>query len=964
MTTSTLGKPLTFENSRLDNKILYLVYKVVIKDHIKLKNYINDQTGHNFLSIDIYDVKESDNILEPHTVVLFELTSNLAKRNCYNLFDYEKNTPSIYKATKGKAKLLKAYCANKEIRPISISIREEINTKVHTSSKEKEDEDEEKKKGPKKTIEVPLPIHGYTDYFPTVNLKSETVYSSGNKPLKMRIDNYLPGLNNELQHEYIFLTVCFLPNQITPRSAWELIPHFEKQIVDILFQFEEIKYILSSIEIHTTKDDNRKKDKEEEEPKKTIKKSTKESTEKPNKKVIIKIKKVDSSSDEESTPPKPKSTKKEEKDKDDIELLEDNIKLLLLTHNKYVHKLDRDTKEVDEILRVFRMYDENLTPSVVIDENQLETTITRAIKYAQKIEELKDSKWPTKYDNPKVLNNFSSIIYEKLCIDGGNITKKKPNKLIGYPHIHMAIARSKNITLEEHNSLNKYFRALNQPITVFSDIFIKDSMGSTAGKIPSSKAINDTSASNILAYCLKNSLHKVVHQNLDRAPCTLYNPHKLEKINKFFDQLIRNNKIIISNVEPCSSDPLEIKEYKKYDKDTQTFLEAKDRLAALMVKKNYRVCYDNTKPTIWTKIERSRNSWEEITSGSDLEDLWTEFIEKNNFEFRKYKRDLFDLLLSKVQRSFPKIVLDYQTIEFGDFFLHFNAGTFSEVDVKNPSFYYDPKYKLEDYIQDNIKKPKMWFDILINSKFLNEDGTPTEIGNILLKQLYELFLPKLHKRKSIALLGNANSGKTTIYAPLLKIYPEKKIGIISSSNGFESSNYYRKEILEFDEVDLNAMGIRQSDIKKLLEGHSQMNINQKNKDILTSIIKSRAIVSGNNMDAFSNNADTSKKLSFETSPVIFRERTKQEVQNYVVNKYNIDQAFVERLEFYTLTPLPKSKIVPDGKNIIVRTETAEILLYLAKLYGKIKHHTTLEELHETIADEYESCINRTITMAE
>ena len=980
MTTSHLKESLNKMNPRIQNRILYLVYETVIKDHDKLKNFINEQTGHKYKTFDIYDVKDSDNIKEPHTVALFELNDILDKRNGYDLFDYDGNKPSIYKVTKSKAELVKAYCRTKEIRVLN-SLDDLFKTVHSIGNPDDEEKEGEKKKTRKKPIEVPLAFHDYTDHFPTIELKLEPVYSSGNKPLKMRIDNYLPGLNLELGHDYIFLTVCFLPSQVTPFSAWQLIPHLENQIANILFGHDEIKYILSGIEIHTSKDDSRKKDKDSNREKDN-KKTKKDDNTAKKKKVTIKIKKEESSDEnsdedsEESTPSTiktllkppiktvPKTESKKEKEEDSKKLADDSMELLLVTHNKYVHRLDENTGALEEVLRVFRMYDENLDPAVVIEENYTETIVKRAIKYAKKIDLLKFSEWPTKYDNPKVLSEYATAIYYQLQSDGGNVVKYKPDKLIGYPHIHMAIARSKNEKTGEFDDLSKYYQALCQPTTIFSDIYIKDSMG-RAGKVPKTKTLSDTSASNILAYCLKNSLHKIVHQNLGRPPCTFYNPHKLEKPNKFFDNLIRNNKIIINGVKPCSSTPLEVKQHKEYDKDTKKFIEAKDKLTAFMKKKNYKVCYDGIDVSIWTKIEGSRNSWQELPEKSKLEDLWMEFIEDGNHNTRKYKRDLLDLMASRSQKSYPQISLDYQTIEFGDFFLHFNVGTFSEVDPKNPSFYYNPKYKLDEYINDTIKTPNLWLEILRNSGYIKPDDSPTTVGKKLLKMLYQLLLPKLHKRKTIGLLGPPNSCKTSLYAPLLRIYPMKKIGVITSSNGFESSTYDRKEILDFDEINLKTLGINQDTLKRILEGDVQMSINYKNTKIFTTNVKSRSIVSGNNMDAFSVGGDQYRNIKFAHSPIRNNPKSSEkEMQNYVVKKYDIDIALAQRMVFFTLTSLPEEKLIEDGKNVIIRRETGAIILYLAKLYGKTKHYTDLHELHETIADEYENCINRTITAAE
>lgn len=964
MTTAHLRSLVTPRECRIENKLLYIIYKTVIKDHEKIKNFIKDKTGLKYKSFDIYNVKGSDNISEPHTSIIVEFEEALKCKSGYNLFDYDDNKPFIYRITKGKVKLIKAHCEVKEIITSNKDLKKKKEKEEETDDDNEEEEKKKKKPKRKKAPEVPLAFHDYMDNFPVRQLKEDACQSSGNKVLGMRIEGFLTDLNAELGHDYIFLTLCLVPSQVTPYSAWELIPHLERQVAQLLFDLDDVEYILSAIEIHTSKDDTRKKNRNgitaEKEKEKKDKPDNKEKKTKKSKIVIKKITRDSDSEEEEddsespkketAVGPKEKSSAKIQKEnemKEDSKLLlKDSIELLLTRHNKYVHQLDENTSELGEILRVFRLYDENLKPAVNVENHSIEIAVERAVKFGKTIESLSGRLWSTNYSNPDILP--TSIIYEELQKLGGNVVRFKPNKLTGYPHIHMCIARSKNKETGEFDNLNRYYQVLCQPNTIFSDIYIKSSMGKV-GKLSGVRSISNTAPCHILSYCLKNSLHSIVHSTLGRAPCTLYNPQKLEKVNKFFDDLLRNSIIIIRGVTPCSSTPLEVKQHREYDRNTQKFINAKERLAAYMKNNNYAINYDEDSITIWTKVNGSKNTWKEIHDNSKLSELIIMFVEKDNYDCLKYKKELSEIMSSKTQTSFPKINIDYRNIEFKDFFLNFAVGTYSKVDPTNPSFYYNPHCTLEEYQNSTFKSPEMWLSIFINSKMMDKNYVPTEIGTRLLIMLYALLNNKKHKDKIIALLGDPDSIKTSIYAILLGIYPQWKIGIVTSSNGFESSTYDNKEILNFDEINARDIGITVDKLKQLIEGDTLQNINKKNQNLRVSRIRSRVIISGNNMDALSKDSYQSCRLRIDHSPLRNSQyNSLDEYQRYVINKYNVDLALSRRITFFPMLSMPKEKIIPNGKNIMIEKETGPIILYLARFNNMVKHYDNLDELHKDI----------------
>lgn len=961
-TLSILKESLSSDKSRLDNMIIYLVYKKQIKDIVNLNKFILDVVGQKPSRGFIHDVKECDGISKRHTVCLLFLPSALVKSKAYDTFTYEGHRPDIYRLTAGVFKKIEIITKRQNASASS-------DITVTYGEKKKDDSNEEEKKTKKKRapIEVPLSIPGYIDHFPTT-LRKSTVYSGNNKPLKMDLDAKLDSLNQEMETEYAFLTVNLLANQLTLPSAWKTMPYFEKQIKDILFKrFPAIKYILSGIEIHTSKENTKKKL----EDKKVDKKSL------PRKKKIIIVKGKGVKGKEEDIPPSPiKKTKAKLKEDKDQEKKEDGdkldpktIKIELLAYSPYVHAVDDTTTYLSEVLRVFHVYNGNLEPDV--ECHDMETVVRRAFDFicSKRVNTIR----PTSYTNPDLLKDIAEDIYGYLSDESNNVIRSKSSKLMLYPHIHMAIARTKNPLTGEYDNLNDMYIALRDG-TIFRDIFIKHGT-TTAGVNPRNQRLK-MAASNILSYCLKNSQHDVVHLLLDRPPCTLFNPYDIIPVNNFFLDIISSNQINILDVLPRIKTDTNAKPPKPLrilDKKSQALLDAVDRVTAYMNKNNYKMCYDDAKkPEVWTKIEGSRNSWK---PESKPKGFLKGFISKDrNIDLDPYKETILDYMDAKEQNFFPKITLDYQTIEFKDFFLHFNTGTFSDPYEDHPSFYYNPKHTLADYQSETPKVPKRWLKILRNSGYIDKNGVLSDTGRLLLYMFYEILLPKYSKGKSIFLLGIKDSGKTSLYAALLKIYPPLKIGIITKSGGFHSSQYDNKQIVNCDEFNLKDAGISIDTFKKIAEGFQDLAINSKNVDLENKVVTCRMLLAGN--DAYSISTDPTRAngrpKTYKCTTPIKRYIEKsiygqpppytphEEVQEKIFKKYSIDEAFEGRFSFFTFVTIPLKERIADCKNVIIKKETGRILMYLARLYGKTKHYTDRTRFDRAVARNYENRINRTI----
>jgi hypothetical protein len=627
---SLYSKPVTAENPRISNRSIFLEYpKRIEQDTIVM-----------FLDIVLkglkpnYTVNNTNDSNKTWVVIDLPQGDKYVSKTGYTNFIYKKTQPVIHTLTQGNVKKLKAL-----ILPPSDKI---INKPV------------------KAVIPIPLPYIDYMVKCPEIPLREEITTGSTYKSLKQEVDSLIPGVHADIGVTAAMLTAELYPSTLTLASAWEVIPYLEQHIIDILSSFEDIKYIASTIEVHTNKPPSKSKSKTEPPTKSKFKPKTKGSdeeqveditrvrkaldqqeetltkvkkmakcTEKAKEKVRIEMEEAqekeeeqakqllakgivlevadpdskkgylqslakeerkqkriesiakslyndlnnsDSKSSDNKQPKKKKKVAVVNKESDSEEETKVNVIVInkannqededkkrelpkVTDSNRYVHSLLTGTKTkkditseeyVQEILRVFTTYNEDL--KVTLKSGLLmEEGYQRAISFAKLNKIIKEK---TKKDNVSLLTTYAEEIYEKLREIGSTLITSigtiqyssgipPPTKLLGLPHLHMLLARTKNTKLGEYNENSDYFNALRFPNTIFGDIYIedhhsvistRDNKGRPGGKVSMDDA-------NILTYIIKNSDYKEAVPRLNRYPFTLYNIRKIEKVNNLYNYI-------------------------------------------------------------------------------------------------------------------------------------------------------------------------------------------------------------------------------------------------------------------------------------------------------------------------------------------------------------------------------------------------------------------------------------------
>jgi hypothetical protein len=934
MMESLFGKKKNNSKLRFGNKIIFIRYPIKVEES-KLREII--------MKIFLKAIKEivisPTNIIAEESEALIEFYEQYESKSAkIDPFIYNDLEPEIWGITAKNAL---------KIREILLPDTPASGKRAKVIIKKKE-----------KSLVAPTPLaySDYTENFPNIEERPEAPTGFTNKPLKQFLDNTIPGVNAKSNISYTMLTVDFLPNTLTLASAWELMPHFEKQIITLLEPFDDIQYIVSGIETHTKKP--KKKAAKKKEDKDNKKKDEKD---KPGEK--DKSEENNKTSTKKATSKKNKKKEDEDEDQDEDEDKEEELPVISASNN-FVHSLTNDnkpdtiiTKEdyVEEILRVFRVYNKELKPdiSAITPIPTVAQGYTEAIEFGKSMnvslsEALDDNK------DKEILFESAPEIYEALRKRGGPGFQPRPNNLKGFPHVHMIIARTKDSNTGEFRNLSEYFNALVLPKTIFTDIFIEDLHGS-AGKRHRGGQL-DLNDSNLLAYCLKNTNHGITIQRLGRPPCTLYNFKKIPEVNILFSSILRHSKITIRNVTLVQELPATTQVRPK-NKKTTSIEDAVSRIAAFMNKNKYRFYYPNTEakdeimPEVWTKIPDSINTWRYCYTPLQL---WG-IILSENMDLNTYKTFFLDSCKTGTFKPFPILQLDYQMVEFKDFFFHIDTGTTTKIS-KYPSFYYNRKIKLEDLANFGEHNPVAWLNVFKNSGYVDLNSKPTKRGKQLMIDLYRVYKHKCHKNKMPLLYGSSDSCKSSIISPMTSLYPSSVIANIRKGGNFTTETALGKQILNLDEYGRNS-GLTANNFKTLVGGDQDC-APRKNQKATNTVFYARVAGTANDIDFFLD----SYKATPSSSEIVDVKTIKEAITLHDKYEGAIRSDFQARVNFYIFCPMPQIAIKQGLQTDVNRKFCGNILLYLALNYfdGRLINEDNEIELDKIIKKSFNKSLEGSI----
>lgn len=709
-----------------------------------------------------------------------------------------------------------------------------------------------------------------------------------NKPAIQYMNNNMPSILEESNAKCVGITCVYDPNEIGKEEAWERITRDVVEMHTVIQKMQDVLFIVSAIEIHGAAHQVAKKPKIE-----TYDGSKGEKPKKFNRAIDLSNERFYK---EES------DRLREARRRRDI--MEDEMRRRI---------------EAKEVERRLKEYDENngLIATRRIDKNGRVLMLDAQTFF--RIE------WASEKDPQRIQRYY--VVKE---VDGGKDTGVS---LEGYPHVHMAVGQT-NLT-----GVMREARTYGEIIgRIFNDVQI----GARKGK---GRKANWDNPCNLMGYVLKNSRHKRVDERLGENKkyhviCNL--ARSPERICKMFQELGRmNNRITYINERteaprtqvdrkgetkgktPRVPVKMVVKEEITTKKGETQLEQAYGRVKFIMENNGMKLCNGR----IYQKVKGSRMTWGLWGEGTQYEGSTVYFMgcimTMENIFITTYRNKILEVMRDKDQKILPKIELDCQWIEFLDCYMCIAIGVVIRENERNGCIGYYPEIKWEDIVEGRVERPENFIRIIENS--IREE----EERNKLYRELYKLYLPRIHKDPVLYLLGEPNSGKTTVIDTIVRLLPSDRRMTLADSK-FALSTISDKYLLVIDEGQ-GVTSIPEAMMLKVLEGDSEIAIDVKHQEPITVKVNMNIVIASNE-DLFEVNVEEEKR------------------QENMIGRRKIEEkedAIAKRIVKFRFRRLEDA--MPGGKEEVMR-ERGRVIVWLARnYYGRIR----IEEEKERIEREYE-----------
>lgn len=471
--------------------------------------------------------------------------------------------------------------------------------------------------------------------------------------------------------------------------------------------------------------------------------------------------------------------------------------------------------------------------------------------------------------------------------------------LTGYPHIHLAIG---------FMSLRGRFRDPRELHSLLLEVMPDIQIGTKKGK-----AVNFDHPPALVGYILKNTRHSTVRELLEATGYgdkhAIFNCKQapMELVRFFKEIVLMRCPLTFINERQQVIEPYS----KKYTakRGGNQFREACDIVIFAMEK--YQLAMANG--WLYQKDPDSKQTWMPWKNNSNYSGSARCFIgtllSPENDIIIQHRSKIEETLTTPGQSIFPTITLDCQWVEFADCFMFIGGGIITNR-THRPCFVRFSEITRSMLEDGTDLTPKRFLQIIQNS--FPDQATAKE----LLQSLFKLYLPRIHKDPVLYMVGEPNSGKTTLIDSIARMYPEDRVMRLCESK-FSLADITGKYLLILDEgIGIESLGDKV--LLKLLEGDSTLSIDSKHKDAATRKVNINLIIASNR-DLFRSSLDVEEPSAFDTRLIRFNFKT-----------------LVDR--------------VPGGKQSVM-IEQARILLYLAKSYfGELTFNDNENSVKKIYAD--------------
>lgn len=816
--------------------------------------------------------------------------------------------------------------------------------------------------------DLELPVHlrpKRNDYDLHVDSRRRSAFSHKNN-LGNRYTVPLQTLYEKFREEELcsafLLTFNILAWEADQEGAWKLAKYQEEKLIALLAKQSDILYAIVAIEEHPPpkkkperKRVNPPKNKKPLKPEdRTGSKYIPNQTEDSRGSYFIK----------DNTPEAGEVVDPDQSDKDSGELSESKF--------AYVHEYEKYEDIVSEVIRVFYERRHDLSVGEALENG---TAVGRMLDYLRDHTAL--------ISDQKLVENILSIHMILSNNKNSNVLKdqifkfmkeeqtyfkyaygllsrngflKKPQKtltsnLTGYPHLHVAVVcRSTKVKWDKN-----MFRTLIYKSGLFNDQDV-----ARRGK---PRPEDDLYIHN---YVFKSIFHEGAYRKLGRNTVTFYNISQKHSVNnlmstyvytmpvdlgKYIDnvpeaslfqrtdapepRIIGDGYISIPN-QPRYSINKDVKEnsrawllqrVKRCMEENQIYIEQHDNSEL------------NNKVILHQKIPGSASSFRYWGKPSRIFNIINTVSDPEILAcIVSYKNQVIEGMCMEGQNYFPGVIMDYSWVEFGDFFLHIPTGMVVLHQDVYPCFAYFPDIKYSDIqkIEDGELLPNNWLNILTNSGyFVGSD--PTLRGMELLNGLYSLLVKSSHKTKCLVLHGESNAGKTSLFEPLLRLYPESKIALLGDAGSFSLSMIPGSLIAVFNEFDPRTCNLSMEQVLGISEMDTRIAVNRKHKDMASFKNDTNIAITCNDLQW------ARKRNSYQDDPLGL-----QPVDRL------LDPALSVRMNFVKMKTM--ENVNATARNAMINVEVPIILLYLVLFKHKqLNLVDKVSDIREVVASTARTC---------
>ena len=707
-----------------------------------------------------------------------------------------------------------------------------------------------------------------------------------NKPAIQYMNNNMPEILEQNNAKCIGITCVYDPNEIEKEEAWERITRDVIEMHTEIQKMADVVFILSAIEIHGAAHAVAKK------PKMATYDGSK-GEKKMNKAIDL------------SNP----RFYQEESDRlrearMERDIMEDRMKGMVERREMEEKEMKRRIKSYDESNGIIATRRRDKNGRVLMLDEQ---TFFRI-------------EWASEADPMKMQRYY--VVKE---VDNGADTGVS---LEGYPHVHMAVCQT---------NLTGVMREASTYGPIIGRIFNDVQIGARKGR---GRKANWDNPCNLIGYVLKNSRHKRVDERLGENKkyhviCNL--ARSGERICNMFHELgkMKNRMTYINDrtamastreengpVTPGPKVPMKmvVKEEITTKKGDTQLEQAYARVKFIIENNGMRICNGR----IYQKVRGSKMTWGLWGEGTQYEGRVDYFmgriLTQENIFLTTYMNKIMEVMVKTDQEIFPKVELDCQWIELGDCYMCMALGIVIRENTRYACIKYYPEIKWEDIVEERVGRPDNFISIIENS--IREE----EERNKLYRELYKLYLPRIHKDPVLYLLGEPNSGKTTVIDTITRVLPSDKRMMLANSK-FALSTISDKYLLVIDEGQ-GVSSIPEAMMLKLLEGDSEIPIDIKHSAPIMAKINVNIVIASND-DLFGVSVEE------DTRPVNMIGRPTVTKKEDPIAKRLIKFRF-KTLEIAT----------PGGKEEVLK-EQGKVIVWLAKnYYGRIRTAEVIEGEYE------------------